>query len=223
MTAYEPILKTCPLFAGIDAAYLDSMLHCLSARCEKYPKGDFLYHQGDAIDSLGIVLSGSIDIMKEDFWGNSNLIARAGVGNIFGEAYALRTDSPIEVSILAKQPSEVMFLNVSKMMTLCGNACTFHNRLTRNLLSVLAEKTFQLSRKLEHITQRTTREKLLSYLTAEAAHTGSNSFDIPFNRQQLADYLSVDRSAMSSELGNLRDEGLITFQKNHFTLQFPSS
>lgn len=109
------------------------------------------------------------------------------------------------------------------MMTLCSRTCEFHNQLTRNLLSVLAERNFQLGQKLEHMTKRTTREKLLSYLSSEARRSGSSSFDIPFNRQQLADYLSVDRSAMSNELCHLRDEGLISFQKNHFTVQFPSS
>lgn len=144
-------------------------------------------------------------------------------GDIFGESYAIRTNCALEVSLYAEQNSTVLYLNVSKMMTLCSRACEFHNQLTRNLLSVLAERNFQLGQKLEHMTKRTTREKLLSYLSSEARRSGSSSFDIPFNRQQLADYLSVDRSAMSNELCHLRDEGLISFQKNHFTVQFPSS
>ncbi|MFR4350324.1 MAG: Crp/Fnr family transcriptional regulator [Roseburia sp.] len=170
-----------------------------------------------------MVLSGSVDIMKEDFWGNTNLITRCLPGDIFGESYTIRPDEPLEMSIWTGPSTEILFLNVSKMMTLCANACALHNQLTRNLLSVLAERNFQLSRKLEHLTKRSTREKLLSYLTGEARHQGNASFDIPFNRQQLADYLSVDRSAMSSELGRLRDEELIQFRKNHFTVLFPSS
>ena len=156
-------------------------------------------------------------------WGNTNLMTRCHPGDIFGESYAIRTNCALEVSLYAEQNSTVLYLNVSKMMTLCSRACEFHNQLTRNLLSVLAERNFQLGQKLEHMTKRTTREKLLSYLSSEARRSGSSSFDIPFNRQQLADYLSVDRSAMSNELCHLRDEGLISFQKNHFTVQFPSS
>lgn len=223
MEPYDHILQTAPLFTGIAPDEIHSMLGCLSAREVRYPKGSFIHHQGDCIDSLGLVLSGTIDILKGDFWGNTNLITRCEPGDIFGEPYALRGDEPLDVSVLAEQTADILFLNMSKMMTLCSHACSSHNQLTKNLLTVIAERNRELNQKLAHITKRTTREKLLSYLSSEAGRSGTDSFDIPFNRQQLADYLSVDRSAMSSELGHLRDEGLIAFQKNHFTVRFPSS
>lgn len=222
MKSHDHILQTAPLFKGIAPDEIHSMLGCLLAREMHYPKGSFIHRQGDRIDALGLVLSGTIDITKEDFWGNTNLITRCAPGDIFGEPYALRADEPLDVCVLAEEPADILFLNMSKMMTLCSQVCRSHDQLTKNFLSVLAERNRELNQKLEHITKRTTREKLLSYLSAEAGRLGTSSFDIPFNRQQLADYLSVDRSAMSSELGRLRDEGLITFRKNHFTVRFPS-
>lgn len=223
MESYDHTLQTAPLFAGIAPDELHSMLNCLSARKMHYPKGSIIHHHGDRIDSLGLVLSGTVDITKEDFWGNTNLITRCEPGDIFGEAYALRAEEPLDVSVLAEQSADVLFFNLTKMMTLCSQVCGSHSQLTKNLLALLAKRNRELHQKLEHITKRTTREKLLSYLSSEAERLGNSSFDIPFNRQQLADYLSVDRSAMSNELGHLRDEGLITFRKNHFTVQFPSS
>ena len=220
---YDALLQASPVFYDIAPEEIHAMLDCLSAKTLSYPKGSFLFHYGDHLDSLGLVVEGCVDVMKEDFWGNTNLMTRCRPGDIFGESYAIRTNCALEVSLYAEQNSTVLYLNVSKMMTLCSRACEFHNQLTRNLLSVLAERNFQLGQKLEHMTKRTTREKLLSYLSSEARRSGSSSFDIPFNRQQLADYLSVDRSAMSNGLCHLRDEGLISFQKNHFTVQFPSS
>ena len=111
-----------------------------------------------------------------------------------------------------------MFMDVSRVLTVCGSACAFHARLMRNLLAVLAEKNLQFSEKLTYMTQRSTRQKLLSYLSAESLRRGAREFEIPFNRQQLADYLSVDRSALSGELSKLRGEGLLDYRKNKFTL-----
>lgn len=223
MEPYLQILQSTPLFAGIAPDELHAMLNCLLVRQIHYPKGSIIHHRGDLIDSLGLVLSGTIDITKEDFWGNTNLISRCEPGDIFGESYAFRTGEPLDVSVLAERSADILFFNMMKMMTLCSQACNSHNRLTMNLLTLLAKRNRELNQKLEHITKRTTREKLLSYLSSEAGRLGTSAFDIPFNRQQLADYLSVDRSAMSNELGRLRDEGLITFRKNHFTVRFPSS
>ena len=123
------------------------------------------------------------------------------------------------VSVVAAEASAVMFMNVRRVLTTCGSACEFHSRLVRNLLSVLAEKNLRFNDKLTHMTQRTTRQKLLSYLSAESLRQGASEFDIPFDRQQLADYLSVDRSAMSNELCRMRDEGLLGFRRNHFVLR----
>lgn len=212
------ILHESPIFSQIAPEEISSMLDCLLAREAAYPKGTFLFHYGDTTNALGIVLRGCVHIIKEDFWGNLNLLGKCRPGDIFAESYALRPSQPLEVSILADENTTVLFLNVSRMMTVCSSACRHHNQMIQNLMSVLTEKNLQLSRKLDHITKRTTKEKLLSYLSAESVKNKSASFDIPYNRQQLADYLSVDRSAMSAELGRLKDEGVLDFHKNHFTI-----
>lgn len=215
---YDAVLTDSSLFAGISAEDIHSMLGCLAAREKNYRKGDFIHHPGDCIHTIGLVLTGCVHLLKEDLWGNANLMAECRPGEIFGEAYAICGDKPLELSVQAAASSRILFLNLQKMLTTCGSSCEFHNRLIHNLVVVMSEKNFSLSRKLEHMSKRTTREKLLSYLSAEAIRQERMEFDIPFNRQQLADYLSVDRSAMSSELGKLQAEGYFTFRKNHFLM-----
>lgn len=213
------IIKKSPLFSGITENEIESMLSCLSAKSKSYKKNQFVFRSGENISEVGMVLSGSVHIAKEDFWGNRSILTKAAAGQLFGETYACAQAGTLGVSVVAAEPSEVLFLDVRRIMTICSSACEFHSRLIRNLLSVLAERNLMLTKKMEHMAQRTTREKLLSYLSAESQKSGSAAFKIPFNRQQLADYLSVDRSAMSNELCKLRNEGILTFQKNDFVLK----
>ena len=159
------------------------------------------------------MLSGTVHILREDFWGSRSIVGLAGPGEIFAESYALAGE-PLEVSVLAASDARVLFLRVETALTGCG-------QLTRNLTALLAEKNLTLTRKMRHMARRTTREKLLSYLSAQALRSGGPEFDIPMDRQQLADYLAVDRSAMSAALGKLRDEGVLEFRKNHFRLLEP--
>ena len=206
------------VFTGITTDEINAMLSCLSAREAAFQKDEIIFSYGQNITSIGIVLEGNVHIIKEDFWGNANLMAECSPGDIFGEAYAINAAEPLEMNIFAASPCRILFLEVSKILTVCSSACEFHNRLIRNLLTLVSRKNFQLNRKLEHMSKRTTRDKLLSYLSMESKKANASSFTIPFNRQQLADYLSVDRSAMSNELCKLRDEGILTFNKNSFTL-----
>ncbi len=218
---YITILRKTPVFQGVAQEEAESVLHCLSARYESFKKGNFIYRTGDEITSLGIVLTGSIHIIKEDFWGNKSIISEMPAGGIFAETYACVNSHPMEVSVVAATDCTVVFLNVHKILSVCSSACSFHTRLIRNLLSALAVKNLMLTKKMEHMAKRTTRDKLLSYLSNESLNAGSSTFEIPFNRQQLADFLSVDRSAMSNELSKLRDEGIIEFNKNKFNLLEP--
>jgi len=219
MKQYFSVIKRSPLFHGLLEQELGSMLSCLSARTERYQKGQYVFRHGDTVTQIGMVLSGSVHMIKEDFWGNLIILGTAAPGQLFGESFACLHTEPLGVNVLAPENSVVLFLDIRKVTTVCSAACEFHTRLIRNLFSVLAEKNLQLTKKLEHMAQRTTREKLLSYLSAQSQLSGSPVFEIPFNRQQLADYLSVDRSAMSSELGKLRREGVIGVQKNRFELK----
>ena len=209
----SPCMTSSPLFRDIAPADLASLLDCLDARERAYEKGAWLLRRGEWTDRLGLVLSGTVHILREDFWGNRSIVGLAGPGEIFAESYALAGE-PLEVSVLAASDARVLFLRVETALTGCG-------QLTRNLTALLAEKNLTLTRKMRHMARRTTREKLLSYLSAQALRSGGPEFDIPMDRQQLADYLAVDRSAMSAALGKLRDEGVLEFRKNHFRLLEP--
>ena len=206
----SPCMTSSPLFRDIAPADLASLLDCLDARERAYEKGAWLLRRGEWTDRLGLVLSGTVHILREDFWGSRSIVGLAGPGEIFAESYALAGE-PLEVSVLAASDARVLFLRVETALTGCG-------QLTRNLTALLAEKNLTLTRKMRHMARRTTREKLLSYLSAQAARAGGPDFDIPLDRQQLADYLAVDRSAMSAVLGKLREEGVLEFRKNHFRL-----
>lgn len=218
MKKFLHIIKKAPLFLGTDEKEIETMLNCLSAKTAVYNKNDFIFRYGDSISTVGMVLSGSVHIINEDFWGNRSILSRIPAGLLFGETYACAQAESIGVSAIAAEQTEVLFLDVLRITSVCSCACVFHTKLIRNLLSVFAERNLTLMRKMDYLVKRTTREKLLSYLSDESLKNGSPVFEIPFNRQQLADYLSVDRSAMSNELSKLRDEGVLNFQKNRFEL-----
>lgn len=218
MKDYINIIKKNQLFSGIEEKEIEAMLDCLDAKIRSYDKNQYLYRFGENISSVGLVLSGCVYLTKDDFLGNQHILSEAGVGQIFGETYACVPVEALEVSIISAESSVVLFLDVQRIMNVCSSACVFHARLIRNLLSVIAERNLLMTRKMLHMSQRTTKEKLLSYLSAEAQKNGSAVFKIPFNRQQLADYLAVDRSAMSHELCKLRDDGILSFNKNCFRL-----
>ena len=201
-------ISALPLFRGVPAEELPALLARASARTCAFQKGELLLRRGDVTRRLGLVLEGSVHIIREDFWGNRSIVGLAGPGEVFAESYALAGE-PLEVSVLAAAPGAALFLEADGLTDA---------RLTANLLHLLARKNLMLTRKMRHMARRTTRDKLLSYLSAQALAAGSSEFDIPMDRQQLADYLAVDRSAMSAALGKLRDEGALTFRKNHFHL-----
>ena len=217
MKEFLPILKKSPLFSGIEDAEIEAMTDCLGAEKREYGRDELVYRFGDTVESIGLVLTGKVYIVREDFWGNRNLVGVAEPGQTFAESYAC-TSVPLGIAVLAGEKTQIAFFRVRRVLTTCPNACAFHARLVRNLLTVLAEKNLHMNEKLTHVTQRTLREKLLSYLSSESARAGAASFDIPFNRQQLADYLAVDRSALSAELSRMKKDGLIEFEKNIFTL-----
>ena len=218
MKDFYSMLRPCPLFSGISEAELDAMLSCLNAEKKSFPKDAFVLRAGDTAESIGLVLSGSVPVIQEDIWGNRNILSKAGPGQTFAAAFACAPGSVLNVSVIAEAPVTALFLNVKRILTICPSACAHHSRIIRNLLGELAEKNLRFSEKLTHMGQRTTRAKLMSYLSAEAQRRGAVEFDIPFSRQQLADYLAVDRSALSAELSRMKKDELIEFEKNLFTL-----
>lgn len=218
MEKFLSVIKRSKLFCGIEEKEIESMLSCLSAEKKVYKKNEYVLRYGDSVESIGLVLSGSVNIIKEDCFGNCNIVAAIIPGQLFAESYACVMGTSLGVSVQAAQNSEILFMNIRRILTTCSSACAFHTRLIQNLVSLLAAKNLLMNEKLTYMSQRSIREKLLSYLSAESMKQNSSVFDIPFNRQQMADYLSVDRSAMSNELSKMRKEGILEFNKNHFSL-----
>lgn len=212
-------LKKCPLFKGVPEYSITPMMGCLRARERFYGKNEYIYHTGDAINEIGIVLSGNIQIINEDAWGSVTILAELTEGMLFGEAFVLGGVEKIPLSVLASEKSTVLFIDKDRTITPCPAVCGFHFDIAGNMIKILAQKNIFLTGRAEHLSKRSTKEKVLSYLSSVSVKTGSRTFTIPFDRRQLADYLAVDRSALSSVLGKLRDEGLIDFNKNSFTLK----
>jgi CRP-like cAMP-binding protein len=198
---------------------LEKLLCCLAPRYRKAEKSACVFMEDQEADFVGIVLSGGVHIVRHDYWGNRLIIARIEPADIFGEAFSLGNAPALPVSVVAAEKSELLIFNSKRLLRPCASVCGFHATLIRNMIHDLARKNMMLMKKIEHITGRSTREKLLSYFFAQSRQAQNKVFDIPFNRQELADYLSVDRSAMSAELSRMRNEGIIDFRKNHFELR----
>jgi CRP-like cAMP-binding protein len=219
MKEFVPVLKQTKLFAGVEEEEVFSMLSCLGARLRTYKKGEYVLRQGQRLSDILVLAEGSLYIQKDDYWGNRSILGHIGVGEIFGEAYASPESGALLNDVVAVENSSVFFFDVKRVITTCSSACRFHTLVVQNLFFAISEKNRSLVQKLDYLSRRTTREKLISYLSEEAKKQNSAYFTIPFNRQQLADYLSVDRSAMSNELCKMRDDGLLEFEKNRFKLR----
>ena len=219
MKEFVPVLKQTKLCAGVEEEDVFSMLSCLGARLRTYKKGEYVLRQGQRLSDILVLAEGSLYIQKDDYWGNRSILGHIGVGEIFGEAYASPESGALLNDVVAVENSSVFFFDVKRVITTCSSACRFHTLVVQNLFFAISEKNRSLVQKLDYLSRRTTREKLISYLSEEAKKQNSAYFTIPFNRQQLADYLSVDRSAMSNELCKMRDDGLLEFEKNRFKLR----
>jgi CRP-like cAMP-binding protein len=218
MEKYYDILDRCPLFDNIAREDYGVMLNCLGARVMGFGKDQEIFSEGDAAVYIGIVLSGAVQIVKEDYYGNRSILDRIEPGELFGESFACADGGPLPVSVVAEDACEIMLLGSRRITVSCSKACSFHSKLIFNLLKVVANRNLAFNRKLEILSKRTTRDKLMTYLMYEAKRQGSQAFTIPFDRQALADYLGVERSAMSAELGKLRREGVLTTNRNQFCL-----
>ncbi|MBQ8171462.1 MAG: Crp/Fnr family transcriptional regulator [Oscillospiraceae bacterium] len=218
MKKYIPVLKRTQLFSGVGEEEIGAMLNCLQAQLYTYKKGEYVLRQGEHLDKILVLVGGKLHIQRDDYWGNRSIISMVSVGEMFGEAYVAPESGTLTNDVLAIEDSAVIFFDVKRIITVCSAACRFHSMVVQNLFFAISEKNRRLIQKLGYMSKRTTREKLLAYLSEEAERHNRSEFSIPFNRQQLADFLSVDRSAMSNELCKMRDEGLITFEKNRFEL-----
>lgn len=218
MKEVYPILQDCPLFDGIDGRDLPGMLGCLGAKSSQFKKGQAIFREGDSPIFVGIVLTGSVQLIREDYYGNRSIMAHIGPTQLFGESYAFSGAQTLPVSVVADEDTRILLLDSRRISVCCSNACAFHSRVIFNLLRLVATKNLVLHQKIQITAKRTTREKLMAYLLNQAKLQGSNSFTIPYDRQALADYLEVDRSGLSAEISKLRREGIIECEKSNFRL-----
>lgn len=212
------IMRNCPLFQGIDDESLSRMLTCLGAKREKFEKRNDILSEGVRAKDIGIMISGEAQEVRLDYFGNRSIISEISSSEVFGEDFACAEAGELPVSVVATEPCEVMFIDCAHILHTCHNNCGFHQQLIYNLMKILASKTLKFHERIEITSHRTTREKLLAYLDIESKKQGKRSFEIPFDRQELADYLEVERSGLSAEISKLRSEGIIKSEKNRFTL-----
>jgi CRP-like cAMP-binding protein len=218
MKKYLDVLLKTPLFQGMGEGDIAGLLDCLAMRFKQYGRNETIFWAGDAAQYMGMVISGAVRAMREDVLGNRSILGEFGPGELFGEAFSLIRTAKLPVTVLAVQDSEILLIDSRRLTGTCAQSCARHTRLIENMMAVLAEKNVRLNEKMEVLTKRSTREKLLTYLYGQARKEGRLQFTVPFNRQELADYLCVDRSAMSSELGRLQAEGILSFERSSFEL-----
>ncbi len=218
MEKYFEILRNCPLFLDIQDKDLIPLLACLGARVESFGKKYTIFAEGTPSRYIGIVLSGKVQIIQLDYYGNRSIIAEAGPGELFSEAFACAGLDSAPVSAIADEDSEIMLIDCHCITHTCSNSCEFHQQIIFNLMKNLAAKNIMFLQRIQITSKRTTREKLLEYLATQAKKHNSSTFDIPFDRQELADYLEVDRSGLSAEISKLRNEGVLKSKKSRFTL-----
>lgn len=221
MQKYLDALLHCQLFEGMTEEDITALFGCLGAKPMQYAKGEIILGEGDAADRVGIVLSGTVQVVREDYFGNRSMMAKLGPSGMFAEAFALAGVEAMPVTVVAAESCEVLLIRVDRITHPCSNACGFHQQMIYNLMRILAQKNLACNQKIEVTSKRTTREKLMAYLMLTAKRAGSSDFQIPFDRQELADYLEVDRSGLSSEIGKLRKEGILESVRNRFIIKMP--
>lgn len=218
MKKYIHILRKCPLFYHIQDDQIIHLLGCLKAKVETFDKKNTIIAEGSPAKQIGILLSGSAQITQIDYYGNKSILGNIGPSQLFAEAFACAEVPSVPVDVIANEACEVILIDCSYFLRMCSNNCGFHQQLIFNLMKNLAAKTIMINQKLEITSKRSTREKLMTFLMLQAKKKKSNSFDIPFDRQELADYLEVDRSGLSAEISKLRKEGILNSHKKHFEL-----
>ena len=218
MIKYFNVLRKCPLFNSINDTQLEKMLTCLGAKVISFDKKYTIIAEGNQAKYIGIVLSGSAQITRIDYYGNRSILSSLEPSEVFCEAFACAEVASLPVSIIANEPCDVMLIDCNHILHTCSNNCGFHQQLIFNLMKDLAIKNIAFHQRLEIMSKRSTREKLMAYLMLQTKKNNSNSFTIPFDRQELADYLEVDRSGLSAEISKLRAEGVLESSKKHFTI-----
>lgn len=207
-----------PLFQGIRKEDMQGMLGCTGYHLHRYKKGEGIILEEEQVRHIGIVLEGSVDMVKEDIWGGKTLLMRIGERDLFGESFACGDDIQAVVSFLAAGDTQVMFIPFNRIMHTCTMACEFHHRMVENMVRIIANKNRDLMRKVEIVSKKSLREKIMTYLSVQSQSHHSRYFEIPLGRVELAEYLCADRSALTRELASMKADGLIDFDKNVFRI-----
>jgi len=215
---YDKLLENVELFKGIKSRELHAMLTCVGASMKKFPHDAVVLNAGDEASHIGIVLSGEIHILKDDAFGHRNIIGGLMPGDIFGEAFVCAGIKESPVSITAVTEAEVLFLDYERAFTTCSNTCSFHVMLIQNMMKLLAQKNLFLNQKIDYLSIKNLRARIAAYLLSESERQKSDMVSIPFNRNDMADFLGANRSALSRELSRMRDDGLIEYWKNSFKI-----
>lgn len=218
MKKYFEILRRCALFNDIEDKDLNPILGCIGATVRTYGKAETIISEGEPAKMIGIVLSGTVQMIRIDFYGNKSIVATINPAQLFGETFACAEALETPVDIIATETTEVMLIDIKRIIKSCNHACAFHSRMIFNLLKAVADKNLVFNQKIEIISKRTTREKLMTYLLLQAKSTGNNRFTIPYDRQGLADYLEVERSGLSAEIGKLKKEKILDCHRSQFTI-----
>ncbi|WP_101696939.1 Crp/Fnr family transcriptional regulator [Clostridium minihomine] len=218
MKQYLPVLQSVPLFQGISGEDCEKIISCLGASVKTHPKNQILLLAGEPVDFIGIILDGRVQVTKEDMLGNRSIMAEFSAGEIFGESLACAGVGQSPVTVVSVSGCTVMRLAIDKILSPCTALCDYHSRLIQNMVHLLAQKNVYLNRKMEILSQKSIREKVLAYLNELAKRQATMDPVIPFSREELADFLCVNRSALSKELGKMQEENLIRFHRNRFSL-----
>lgn len=218
MEKYYSVLSKCPMFRDISRENLIGLLGCLGGKTEKYGNDETIFSEGEPVRGIGIVLSGMVQIVRIDYYGNRSIVANIEPSNLFGESFACAGIEAIPVDVVSAGNTEILLIDAARIISTCSSACDFHRQIIFNLLQVVAAKNLFFNQKMDIVSKRSTREKLMTYLLLQAKENNSSSFVIPFDRQELADYLGVDRSGLSTEIGKLRREKVIECEKSRFRL-----
>lgn len=212
------VLEKVPLFAGMKAEDIENILECLDSKEKKYGKSQWIIQAGDEVPALGIIITGRVQVIREDVLGNRMLVAGLGSSDIFAETLASAGVISSPVSVYANEDTTILWLYIKRLVCTCSASCHYHSLLIENLLQLLAKKNLYLNNRMELLSKRTIRDKIMTFLLFEAKEQSSSSFEIMLNRNEMAEYLCIDRSAMSRELSKLREEGIIKYKKNQFTI-----
>lgn len=219
MNDFYEILSKCPLFDGIEPLDLYSLITCLDGKTIDVSKDSPIFFEGSPTRFMGVLLFGSAQVVREDYYGNRSIMTILKPGELFAETFSFAGLETMPVSVIATTDSKVLLLDCKRVLTSCPNSCHFHNLLMKNLLQEMAQKNLSLSQKIRYMSEKSTKDKLMAYLLDQAKHHQSTEFVIPFDRQALADYLGVERSAMSAEISKLKKSGQIDTKGSWFRIK----